>query len=663
MGNNMKQFKKAALALALGSASAIGAVPAEASDIQDFVRHPAYSAVRISPTGEYLATTVDRGDQDVLVVLRTRDLSIVKLSQLPDRKSVGAFHWTSPERLLFNAVRKVGSYEQPFGTGEWFAVNADGSQPRPLIFYGTRDATQRSQTVSNQSFDLLDTLRDDDTNVVMTVYSPRSAEGAGTEVVLLDTFTGRRKTLARAPKENCDIALDREKQPRFAVCASSRNEEGEFEERTELFRRGDDGKWNLVNASKSDGRHLAIIGTSEDGTVYASETDGVKPAGIGVFDVGTGAYRPLFQDPVADISGYIQAADQSRIVAVVTEAGAPKVEVLEPEHADGKLYQSLAAAFPGEMVDFSSATSDGSKIVVSVYSDRNPGELYLYDRATGQARFLMQQRQWLDKAKMASVKPFSFTARDGQKLYGYLVVPAGTSGRNLPLIVNPHGGPIGPRDNWRFNSEAQLLASRGYAVLKINFRGSGGYGRGFRDAGHGQWGQAIQNDIIDATRWAISEGYADKDRVCIYGGSFGGYSSLMAPIREPGMFKCAFGYVGVYDMGMLFTKGDIPQSESGVRYLRRTVGTDRAVQQANSPAFNADKVRIPVYLAAGARDERAVPDQTEAMADALRKAGNPPEGVIIQSGEMHGFYKEENNLRLYTEMLGFFDRHIGQDAK
>ena len=663
MGNNMKQFKKAALALALASASAIGAVPAEASDIQDFVRHPAYSAVRISPTGEYLATTVDRGDQDVLVVLRTNDLSIVKVSQLPDRKSVGAFHWTSPERLLFNAVRKVGSYEQPFGTGEWFAVNADGSQPRPLIFYGTRDATQRSQTVSNQSFDLLDTLRDDDTNVVMTVYSPRSAEGAGTEVVLLDTFTGRRKTLARAPKENCDIALDREKQPRFAVCASSRNEAGEFEERTELFRRGDDGKWNLVNASKSDGRHLAIIGTSEDGTVYASETDGVKPAGIGVFDVGTGAYRPLFQDPVADISGYIQAADQSRIVAVVTEAGAPKVEVLEPEHADGKLYQSLAAAFPGEMVDFSSATSDGSKIVVSVYSDRNPGELYLYDRATGQARFLMQQRQWLDKAKMASVKPFSFTARDGQKLYGYLVVPAGSSGRNLPLIVNPHGGPIGPRDNWRFNSEAQLLASRGYAVLKINFRGSGGYGRGFRDAGHGQWGQAIQNDIIDATRWAISEGYADKDRVCIYGGSFGGYSSLMAPIREPGMFKCAFGYVGVYDMGMLFTKGDIPQSESGVRYLRRTVGTDRAVQQANSPAFNADKVRIPVYLAAGARDERAVPDQTEAMADALRKAGNPPEGVIIQSGEMHGFYKEENNLRLYTEMLGFFDRHIGQDAK
>lgn len=654
-------MNKAALGLALACAAVDASAATSAPlDIADFVRHPVYSGARISPNGEYLAMTVDRGDQDVLVILRTKDLSVLKVNQLPDSKSVGSFHWTSPERLLFTAVRKVGSYEQPFGTGEWFAVNADGSQPRPLIFYGTRDATQRGKTVSNQQFNLLDALRDDDTSVVMSVYSPRSDEGAGTEVVLLDTVTGRRKTLARAPKENCDIALDAQKQPRFAVCASSRNEQGEFEERTELFRREAGGAWTLVSASKSDGRHLAVIGTSSDGTVYASESDGVKPAGIGILDTATGAYRSLFQDPVADISSYIQSADQSRIIAVVTEAGAPKVEVIDPEHADARLYEGLAAAFPGEMVDFSSATADGKQIIVSVYSDVNPGELYLYDRDTGKARFLMQQRKWLAKERMSPIKPFSFTARDGQRIHGYLVLPKDSDGRNLPLIVNPHGGPIGPRDSWRFDGESQLLASRGYAVLKVNFRGSGGYGRGFRDAGHMQWGQAIQNDIIDATRWVISQGHADKERVCIYGGSFGGYSSLMAPIREPGMFKCAFGYVGVYDMAMLYTKGDIPQREQGQRYLRRTVGTDRATQQANSPAANAAKVGIPVYLAAGARDERAVPEQTEVMADALRKAGNPPEGVIIQAGEMHGFYKEENNLRLYTEMLKFFDRHIGK---
>lgn len=653
----MNVMNRVLLGLAVAGASA-GAC-AQALSVADFVRHPSYSATKLSPNGDYLAMTVDRGDQDVLVVLRTRDLGVVKVNQLPDAKSVGAFHWTSPDRLMFTAVRKVGGYAAPAGTGEWYAVNADGSMPRPLIFYGTRDATERSKAVTNEQFTLLDTLRDDDTHVVMTMYTPRSAEGAGTEVVLLDTFTGRRKPLARAPKENCSIALDGRKAPRFAVCASSRNEQGEFEERTELYRRGDGNDWTLVNASRNGGRHLSVVGTSTDGTVYAMESDGARPAAIGTLDTASGAFNPLFQDPVADISDMIWSGDGSRLIAVVTEAGAPKVELVDATHPDVDLYQGLAAAFPGQMVDFSSATNDGRRIIVSVYSDTNAGELYLYDRDSGKARYLMHQRKWLPADRMSSVKPFSFTARDGTRIHAFLTLPKGSDGRNLPLIVNPHGGPIGPRDHWRFNSEAQMLAHHGYAVLKVNFRGSGGYGKAFQDAGHGQWGQGIQNDIVDATRWVIEQGHADKDRICIYGGSFGGYSSLMAPIREPGLFKCAFGYVGVYDIGMLYTKGDIPKDESGQRYLRRTVGTDRATQLANSPTAHAAKVAIPVYLAAGARDARAVPEQTEAMAAALRDAGNPPEGLIIQSGEMHGFYKEENNLRLYTEMLKFFDRHIG----
>ena len=156
---------------------------------------------------------------------------------------------------------------------------------------------------------------------------------------------------------------------------------------------------------------------------------------------------------------------------------------------------------------------------------------------------------------------------------------------------------------------------------------------------------------------------ADKDRLCIYGGSFGGYSALMAPIREPGLFKCAFGYVGVYDVDMLFKKGDIPQRESGQRYLRRTHGTDVAEWNKVSPARRAGEVRIPVFLAAGARDMRAVPEQTELMAKALTDAGNPPEGVIIQSGEMHGFYDVPARVNLYSKMLDFFGRHIGTPAR
>ncbi len=650
------------MALAAALLLPLGTVAAQQPSIEDFVKHPTYSGAKISPTGEYLAITVDRGDQDVLTVLRTSDLQIMKINQLPDKKSVGSFYWVSPDRLLFNAVKKLGGYRAPFSTGEWYAVNADGSQPRPIIYYGTRDATQRGKTVGMQRFNLLDTLKGEDRDVIMVAYSPRSSEGSGTEVVRVDTVSGRRVSLGSAPTENCSMVLGKDKTPRFAICASSRDEEGNYDERTELYRL-DGSKWTLVSASKDDGKYLSVTRVTEDGTVYAMQSDGKAPGAIGTLDVETGEFHPPYQDEVAEIQDMIWSADEQTLLGVVTAAGAPEVTLLDNEHPDAQLYASLAASFPGQMVDFSSHTTDGSLIVVSVYSDTNPGELYLYNRDTGKARFLMQGRRWLDKEQMATTTPFSFTSRDGKQVYGYLTIPHGSDGTNLPMIVNPHGGPIGPRDNWGFNSEAQLLASRGYAVLQVNFRGSGGYGKAWQDAGHMQWADGIQNDIIDATKWAIDQGHADKDRICIYGGSFGGYSALMAPIRAPGLYQCAFGYVGVYDVPMLFERGDIPRSESGKRYLRRTHGTDQAKWAEWSPAKRADEVRIPVYLAAGARDERAVPEQTELMAKALAEAGNPPEGVIIQSGEMHGFYDEKNNLNLYTEMLKFFDRHIGAGAK
>jgi len=649
----------AALLLPMGPATA--QEPTQHPTIEDFVRHPTYSGAKISPTGEYLAITVDRGDQDVLTVLRTSDLKILKINQLPDKKSVGSFYWVSPERLLFNAVKKLGGYRAPFQTGEWYAVNADGSQPRPIIFYGTRDATQRGKTVGAESFSLMDTLRDEDRDVIMAARSRRSSEGTNTEVVRVDTVSGRRVSLGRAPKENCSVVLGKDKMPRFAVCSSSRDDEGNYDERTELYRLDGD-KWQLVSASKNDGKYLYVTRVTEDGTVYASQSDDTSPGALGTLDVETGEFHQLFKDDVAEIQDTIWSSDEQTLLGVVTAAGAPEVTLLDPEHPDAQLYASLAASFPGQMVDFSSHTTDGKLIVVSVYSDSNPGELYLYNRDTGKARFLMQGRRWLDKDIMASTTPFSFTSRDGKQVHGYLTIPHGSDGKDLPLIVNPHGGPIGPRDNWGFNSEAQMFASRGYAVLQVNFRGSGGYGKGWQDAGHMQWADGIQNDIIDATRWAIDQGHADKDRICIYGGSFGGYSALMAPIRAPGLYQCAFGYVGVYDIPMLFELGDIPRTASGQRYLRRTHGTDKAKWIESSPAQRADEVRIPVYLAAGARDERAVPEQTELMAKALTAAGNPPEGVIIQSGEMHGFYDEKNNLNLYTEMLKFFDRHIGAGA-
>ena len=644
-----------ALALAAGSALAL-------QPVKDFVKHPTYSGVRISPTGEYLAMTVDRGEQDVLLVLRTKDLSVVTLKQLPDEKSVGQFHWASPERIIFNAEKKFGTYAAPFNTGEWYAVNADGSKPRPLLFYGTRDATQRGKTVGRESFDLLDTLVDDDKNVLMDATYQASSDGAGTEVVLMDIESGRRKTVARAPRDNCGIALDKAKQPRFAVCYDDESDEGDFDSFTELYRRGDDGKWTMLNRSQDTGKDVSIAGTAGDGSIYATQSDRKGTVAFGRLNQETGAFEQLFHDPVTDPISYLRAADGDTVIGVVTMAGRPKVTLIDEDHPDAKLYVSLSKSFPRQFVNFASATKDGNQIVVSVYSDSNPGELYLYDRTTGKARFLMQGREWLDAKQMASIEPFNFKSRDGLTIHGYLTIPNGSDGKNMPLILNPHGGPMGPRDNWGFNWETQLIASRGYAVMQVNYRGSGGFGKGFQDMAYGEWREGIMNDLIDAVNWGIAQGKIDKDRVCIYGGSFGGYASLMAPVQAPGMFKCAFGYVGLYDAQIQMKLSDTSKRDSGMRYLKRAFGNSRAEQDAMSPITHAEKLDLPIYLAAGARDPRCPPEHTEAMYEALEKHGNKPEGMIIQSGEMHGFYGEEARVKLYSEMLAFFDRHIGKKA-
>lgn len=646
-------------ALILLGLAAGNAVAADLPPIEDFMRPSTYSSAIISPSGKYLGIIVDRGEQDVLTVLRMSDLGVVHINQLPDKKSIAGFQWDGDERLIFTATRKFGNFAAPFGTGEWFAVNADGSMPRPVIHRGARGATERDKAVGNESFSLIDPLEDDPRNVLMTASYPRSKDGSGTALVLVDTISGDRKTLVRAPRENCSLTLDEKKEARYALCFDDEDEHGRYDTVTELYRREADGKWVLVNKSGASGQQLRVIGTTDDGRIYALQDDRKGPAAFGTIDRASGKFQPLFHDKVAEVSMFVSSPSDDTVLAVATEAGAPRIELIDENHADTELYASLAAAFPGQVVNFSSATRDGKQFIVSVYSDRNPGELYLYDRTTAKARFLMKRRSWIDPARAATIKPFSFTSRDGLTIYGYLTLPAGSTGKNLPMIVNPHGGPMGPRDQWGYNTEVQLLASRGYAVLQVNYRGSGGFGKAFEDMAYGQWAQGIMNDVLDATHWAIKQGFADKDRVCIYGASFGGYSSMMAPAREPDLYKCAFGYVGNYSAAIQMKLSDTSDSESGMRYLVRAYGSTRAEQEAMSPITHVEKITLPVFLAAGARDPRCPPEHTEAMFAALEKAGNKPEGMIIQSGEMHGYYKLENQVNLYTQMLSFFGRHIG----
>lgn len=648
------------MALASGMAPA-AAWAADLIPIEEFVKHAQYSATKISPDGRFLALTVQQDETMSLAVLRLEDMQVIRVTSLTNNESIGSFYWVGPNRLMYTSAKNYGTYASPFGTGEWYAMDSDGSRPRTLVSYSAQSLQGRDKVVHfNERYSMLDPLPDDESSAIMTIND--ASPGGRNEVVSIDTVTGRRRVLARAPREDCQLILDAGREPRFANCYQDKAPDGSYEKHSELYRRDDEGNWTLLSKSQDKGRQVNVIGTGVDGRIYALSDDGKGPAAFGLLDPATDGFRTLYQDPVATPSGLLMASDDRTVLGVVTMAGDPRVELVDRQHPDAKVYAALSSAFPGKLVDFTSATRDGKKVVVSVRSATDPGQLYLYDRDSGSVRFLMKNRPGLDPARMAEVRAFSFRTRDGVTEYGYLTIPRGGA-KGLPTIINPHGGPIGVRDDWGFNPEAQMLANRGYLVVQLNFRGSGGYGQAFEDSGHGEWGEKMQDDLTDVTRWVVEQGYADPNRICIYGGSYGGYASLMGVAREPALYKCAVGYVGVYDLEMMYTKGDVPERESGRRYLRRTIGEDKAELQRRSPVTLAGRITAPVFLAAGLKDVRAPHEHTEAMRDALRAAGHPAEVVILQPNEMHGFYGEEANLNLYTKMLAFFDKYIGDGAK
>jgi acylaminoacyl-peptidase len=226
------------------------------------------------------------------------------------------------------------------------------------------------------------------------------------------------------------------------------------------------------------------------------------------------------------------------------------------------------------------------------------------------------------------------------------------------MVVMPHGGPHGVRDYWSYDAYAQMMASRGYAVLQVNYRGSGGYGRKFLYSGYGKWGTVMQDDVTDATLWAIREGITEDNRVCIFGGSYGGYAAMMGAVREPNLYKCVIAYAGVYDLELMFEKGDVPTRESGLVYLRQAVGEDKEDLRARSPVYNLEKVKAPVFIVHGQKDIRVDIEHAYRLREGLEKLGKPYEW-LVKPREGHGFYDPENREELFEKMLSFLERYIG----
>jgi dipeptidyl aminopeptidase/acylaminoacyl peptidase len=427
-------------------------------------------------------------------------------------------------------------------------------------------------------------------------------------------------------------------------------------------RSGEGAEWILVNNEAQTKRRETPLGFSADGTTVYLRTDQPRgPDAILAWDVATGQRREVLRDDTVDPYEIIYASHGPREpIGALFMDGTPRTAFFDPAHPDARLQRMLEEAFEGEMVRITSRTSDGRQALVLVTSDRNSGDFFRFDTVAKKAEHLVSRRSWLDPLQMTTARPVALKARDGLPLQGYLTVPKGSSGKDLPLVLLPHGGPYGIQDTWEFNGEAQLLAAAGYGVLQLNYRGSGGYGEAFQQAGARQWGLAMQDDLTDATRWAIAEGIADPRRICIYGASYGAYAALMGVAKEPALYRCAAGYVGVYD---LVTRSRA--LDGGARSLetwsQEWLGTDREALLAVSPNRQAARIRVPVFLAAGGEDEVTPVEHTRMMEAALRKTGVPVESLYYPT-EGHGFYTQPHLREYYTRLLAFLDRHIGAGA-
>jgi dipeptidyl aminopeptidase/acylaminoacyl peptidase len=472
------------------------------------------------------------------------------------------------------------------------------------------------------------------------------------DVYHLDIPTGKLLLVAKNPGNVAGWVTDAELIVRGAVVALP---DGGLE--LQVCKSPDTDWTPTVRWDSADALNSGPVCFSKDGrTIYLKDSRNVNAARLVALDLETGASQVLAQDPEYDVAGLMIHPDRYEIQAVEFVKARAEWSIL-----DKSIEKDIAAIRGLHHGEFFLADRDSADEhwLVGFMADNGPVPYYAWDRKKQAATFLFDHKPALKEYTLALMEPVSFSSRDGLTIHGYISFPPDAEQKNLPMVLNVHGGPWS-RDTWGYDAEAQWLANRGYACLQVNFRGSTGYGKGFLNAGDREWGGKMHNDLVDAIHWAVDRGYADPKRIAIYGGSYGGYAALVGATFTPDLFSCAVAIVGPSNL-ITFIRSVPPYWSTFLAMLHQRVGnpdTEEAFLVSRSPLSRVNQIKIPMLIAQGANDPRVKQAESEQIVQAMRDKNIDHEYLLFPD-EGHGFGKPENRIRFYAAAEKFLARHLG----
>lgn len=654
----MTLIQRALAALMLLALPAAAAAQKKPSDIplEDFFRRAQYSEMLLSPDGRKLAAlTPFKGRDNVVVVdLDKRTRNVITAFERLDATRI---FWVSSNRLCLRVIDGKEVSGQPNFRG-FYCIDANGEDLRnyTTIAGSERRSLNPLAPVPEES---------DDYIVEMRLRSERSAD-----VYRFNTRTGRYTLLTdQSPGDVTRWVLDRNLVPRVAVSLPERESTGKPRVATVWHRDAGGGKfeklWQYRTGWVDDDSYDPLAFDFDNETLYVSTNKGRDKDAIYAFDTKSKTMgNLLLEHPLVDITrGLVFSRERRKLVGVRVDADKPIQVWTDPQLA--AVQRAIDAAFPNTLNTVNYALRNEKRALVFSVSDVDPGTYHLYDAEKKSIETIVKTREWIDPALMPERRFITYKARDGMEIPAYLTLPKG-GGKNLPLIVNIHGGPWVRAYSWiswgRW-PEAQFFASRGYAVLEPEPRGSTGWGRKHYTSAFKQFGLAMQDDITDGALHLVKEGIADRNRMCLHGASYGGYATLQGLVKEPDLWKCGSSFVAVTDLGhwqgitysdtSVFT--DFMQND--YKFMVGDSSADKALFDRVSPARNADRIKAPLLLVMGGDDVRVPPSHGDLMTSALRAAGKKFE-YLVYPGEGHGFNKDENVFDHYRRVEKLFAEHL-----